>query len=155
MNYFLIASRFVQNMEKHALSQRRKSAFGAAGLYIRTISGFVNLRGMIVHTDYTIDDHSRLKPVVEMLNGVLRTADEKSQWDNVAERMSSALKGKKCRIEAATLSPTKKHLVACCEVSSLLAFVYVRLPGFILSDQSIVGRIPEGSRQANNWRADR
>ena len=39
----------------------------------------------------------------------------------VAEsRMSIALNGKTCRVEAATLSPAGKHLATCSEVKSML-----------------------------------
>jgi hypothetical protein len=45
-----------------------------------------------------------------MLDGISRTTDETQLWDAAIARIAAALKGGKCKVEAATLSPTKKHL---------------------------------------------
>ena len=36
-------------------------------------------------------------------------------WDNVAGRVTAELKGGRCRVEAAVLSPAKEHLATCAE----------------------------------------
>ena len=72
----------------------------------------------------------------------------------MAERISSASKGTKCRVEAAILSPSKRYLAACAESKSYLG-LRVSYVGAIydLEDSSIVGRVPEGKRSGGNWNA--
>ena len=78
------------------------------------------LTGLTIHADYTANGDGRLRPLVEMLNGVRRTADEGGVWTDIADRLSYALKGKKCRIEAAVLSPARRHLATCSQIKTLL-----------------------------------
>jgi superfamily II DNA or RNA helicase len=112
------------------------------------------LTGLPIHAEFTANGDSRLRPLVEMLDGVRRTADEGQIWNDVATRVSSALKGKRCRVEAAILSPARRHLATCAEVRSMLG-MRVRQAGAIynLADHSIVGHITEGSRGSRRWEA--
>lgn len=90
--------------------------------------------------------------LAEMLEGIRRTADQKPRWNEVAEKMSSALAGRTCRIEAATLSPTGRHLATCSEVKSMLGLRVRHAAGiYSLAERSIEGRIPEGKRSAAIW----
>lgn len=110
------------------------------------------LTGLPVHVDYTVDGGSRLQPVIEMLQGIRRTADEQPLWSEIADRMSIALNGRGCRIEAATLSPAGKHLATCSEVKSLLGLRVRHAAGiFSLADHALTGRVPEGKRKAGYW----
>jgi superfamily II DNA or RNA helicase len=113
------------------------------------------LTGLPVHIEFvTKAGPPRLKPLVEMLDGTRRTADEEGLWVHIGDRMAIALKGGKPRVEAALLSPSKKHLAICSESKTMLG-LRVRQMGAIydLSDQSIVGRIAEGKRNGTAWAA--
>lgn len=110
------------------------------------------LTGLKVHSDYTVDRGNRLLPLIEMLDGIRRTADEQSIWSEVANRMSTALSGKSCRVEAAVLSPSGKHLAACSEVKSMLGLRTRHAAGiYSLADRSLTGRTPEGRRNGGHW----
>jgi hypothetical protein len=113
-----------------------------------------SITGLTIHSEFATLDGTRLRPLAEMLGGTRRTSDEGPLWNEVASRVSSVLKGKKCRIEAAVLSPASHHLAACCEIRTLLG-MKVRQAGaiFDLADHSIVGRVTEGKRDGNFWRA--
>ena len=66
------------------------------------------LTGLFVHYEFaTPEGGPRLRPLTEMLDGIRRTADERLLWDNVAGRVTAALKGGRCRVESAVLSPAK------------------------------------------------
>ena len=114
-----------------------------------------SLTGLPIHFEFATPDGTRLQPLSEMLDGMRRTADEDQLWNEVAARVSSTLKGKKCRIEAAVLSPARQHLATCSEIKTFLG-MKVRQAGaiFDLSDRSIVGRVIEGKRDVNRWKAD-
>jgi hypothetical protein len=112
------------------------------------------LTGLPVHVEYTWDSSKRLLPMIEMLEGVRRTADHQHLWNGISERMSVSLNGKKCRIHAATMSPCGKHLAACAEVRSMLGLRVRHAAGvFSIDEQALIGRIPEGVRKAGAWQA--
>ncbi len=92
--------------------------------------------------------------LTELLDGIRRNTDEDQRWNRVAERIASALKGSKCKIEAAILSPSKRHLAACAESKAFLG-LRVSYVGAIydLADNAIVGRVPEGKRSGGHWAA--
>ena len=108
---------------------------------------------LTIHADYTANGDGRLRPLVEMLNGVRRTADEGGVWTDIADRLSYALKGKKCRIEAAVLSPARRHLATCSQIKTLLGDKRTKQVAAIydLQDRSIVGQIAQGSRSNQRW----
>lgn len=113
------------------------------------------LTGLPIHVEFTEPNGiARLSPLAELLDGVRRSADKSSRWDNVAARIVSALKGGKCKVEAAVLSPAKKHLATCSEIRTLLGF-RANIVGAIYSiDEGVlVGRIAVGKRQGNIWKA--
>jgi hypothetical protein len=87
-----------------------------------------------------------------MLDGIRRTTDETLLWDNVAGRVTAALKGGRCRVEAAVLSPAKQHLAACTEARSFLG-IRVRQVGavYAVGEKSVVGRIATGKRGPQGW----
>lgn len=114
---------------------------------------FCQLTGLPIHIDFaTRSGPPRLKPLVDMLDGVRRTADQESLWPRIGERISIALEGGKQRIEAALLSPSNKYLAICSESKSMLGF-RVRNIGVIydLADHSLIGKIAEGKRNKNGW----
>jgi hypothetical protein len=81
------------------------------------------------------------------LRNAPQTADETSLWDNVAGRLTAKLKGGRCRVEAAVLSPAKQHLATCAEAGSFLG-IRVRQVGavYAVGEKSVIGRIATGKR---------
>lgn len=110
------------------------------------------LTGLLIHFRFIGDRDSRLQPLVALLDGVRRNADDSSVWETVALKTSEALGAKRCRVEASVLSPNGKHLAACVEVRTLLGF-RVRQVGvlFELESNSILGRVVQGQRTKNKW----
>jgi hypothetical protein len=87
-----------------------------------------------------------------MLDGLRRNVDEEQIWDKVAGRLTRALKGGSCRIEAAVLSPSKKCLAACAESKAWMG-LRVRQVGAVYDviDDAIIGRLAEGKRNRSGW----
>jgi hypothetical protein len=113
------------------------------------------LTGLPIHIEFADSEGApKLRPLVELLDGIRRNTDEDQLWSKVAERIASASKATKCRVEAAILSPSKRHLAACAESKSFLG-LRVSYVGAIydLVDSAIVGRVPEGKRSGGNWSA--
>ena len=113
------------------------------------------LTGLPIHFEHATGDHApRLRPLAEMLDGMRRTTDETQLWDNVAPRVAAAVKGAKCRVEAATLSPTKTYLATCSEARTLMG-IRVRQVGAVydLNDTAIIGRLAVGKRGPSGWTA--
>lgn len=111
------------------------------------------LTGLPIHADFTTPKGApRLQPLVELLDGMRRTADDTALWDAAAARIAQALKGGRCRVEAAMLSPTKSHLATCSEVKTLLG-LRVNLVGaiFDVGEQAVVGRLSVGKRNGDTW----
>jgi len=111
------------------------------------------LTGLPIHFEIaTANSNPRLQPLVDLLNGIKRTADEPQLWDAVTTKASAVLGKGRCRIEAAVLSPDKQHLAVCLEVRTLLGF-RVHQAGLVyaVGDQSIVGRVARGRRTSEGW----
>ena len=111
------------------------------------------LTGLPVHVEFITDEGPpRLRPLTELLDGMRRNTDQDEIWPKVAERVTVALRNGKCRVEAAMLSPSKRHLAACAESKSLLG-LRVHQVGAIydLTDNAIIGHIAEGKRNRGNW----
>jgi superfamily II DNA or RNA helicase len=110
------------------------------------------LTGLPIHFQFATDGGSRLKPLAELLDGVRRNADETRMWDEIADRTGALLKGGKCRIEAATLSPAGRHLAVCCEVRTLLGIRVHQLGAiYDLAESAHIGRLAEGKRGDAGW----
>jgi superfamily II DNA or RNA helicase len=111
------------------------------------------LTGLAIHFEFATEDSSpRLKPLAELLDGTLRTADEPGLWDELKTKTELALERGRCKIEAAVLSPDRKHLAVCVEVRTLLG-LRVRHAGLLyaIGGNSIVGRVAHGQRTADGW----
>ena len=93
-----------------------------------------------------------LQPLGDLLHGICHTADGTDRWDEIASKASIALGGSRCRIEAGSASPDKRHLALCLEVRTLLG-LRVQQAGLLYSivDRSIVGRFAIGKRTAKGW----
>jgi hypothetical protein len=80
-----------------------------------------SLTGLPIHIDYaTTQSPARLRPLVEMLDGIRHNADQGEIWDKIAQRLNLAMKGGKCRIKAAILSPSNQRLATCAESKTML-----------------------------------
>jgi hypothetical protein len=111
------------------------------------------LTGLPIHFEFaTANSNPRLQPLVDLLNGIKRTADEPQLWDAVTTKVAAALGSGRCRVEAAVLSPDRRHLAVCSEVRTLLGF-RVRQAGLVYSigDHSVVGRAAQGRRTSDGW----
>jgi hypothetical protein len=95
---------------------------------------------------------SRLEPLVEMLDGLRRTADKVEVWDKIATRASAALKNNRLRIEAAQVSLDEHHLAVVAEMRTLLGWRSHQI-GFLysLDNDAILGRIAQGRRHGGSW----
>jgi hypothetical protein len=106
-----------------------------------------------IHADYaTPQAPPRLRPLVEMLDGVRHNADQDAIWGKIAQRIAHVLKGGTCRIEAATLSPSKQRLATCAENKTLLG-LRVHQVGAVydLVGDAIIGRLAQGKRNGSSW----
>jgi superfamily II DNA or RNA helicase len=111
------------------------------------------MTGLTIHADYvTSQSPPRLRPLAEMLDGMRHNADQDDVWDRVAQRLTRALKGSTCRIEAATLSPSKQRLATCAESRTMLGFRVHQVGAvYDLIDDAIIGRLAEGKRNGSSW----
>jgi hypothetical protein len=112
------------------------------------------LIGLPVHFEYTTDPTApRLQPLMKLLDGVIRTTDEMRLWDMVAEKLSAALRGGRCQIDASTLAPDGQHLAASADVRTLFGWRLQRAGlVYALRDRSIVGRVALGKLEPGGWR---
>jgi hypothetical protein len=111
------------------------------------------LTGLPIHAEFaTSHTPPRLRPLVELLDGIRRTTDQDEVWSKITGRLSVALKGGKSRVEAAVVSPSKQRVASCSEWKTLLGF-RVHQVGAIydLADNVLIGRLAEGKRGANGW----
>ena len=93
-----------------------------------------------------------LQPLVDLLHGVRRTTEARDHWDEIASKASIALRGSRCRVETAHISPDKRHLAICSEVRTLMG-LRVHQAGLLYSieEKLIVGRIVIGKRTPKGW----
>jgi hypothetical protein len=111
------------------------------------------LTGLPIHFEFaTPEGAPRLKPLVEMLDGIRRNTDETGLWNTAAARIEAAAKSGKCRVEAAMISPAKQYLATCSEAKAFLGLrVYQVGAVYDLTNGTIFGRIAVGKRSANGW----
>ena len=111
------------------------------------------LTGIPFHVEFAAPgEKPYLQPLGDLLHGVRRTADAADRWEDVAFKASTALRGSRCRVETAHVSPDKRHLAICSEVRTLLG-LRVHQAGMLYSmeDGAIVGRIAMGKRTPKGW----
>jgi superfamily II DNA or RNA helicase len=111
------------------------------------------LTGLTIHFEFaTANSKPRLESLVDLLNGIKRTADEPQLWNAVTAKVAAALGSGRCRVEAAALSPDRRYLAVCTEVRTLLGF-RVRQAGLVyaIGDHSVVGQVAQGRRTSEGW----
>jgi len=111
------------------------------------------MTGLPIHFEFaTANSTPRLQPLVDLLNGIKRTADEPHLWDAVTTKVAATLGKGRCRVEAAVLSPDRRHLAICSEVRTLLGFrVHQAGMVYAISDYPVVGRAVQGRRTSEGW----
>lgn len=112
-----------------------------------------SITGIPLHFEFaTLGDKAYLQPLVDLLHGVRRTADASDRWEEIASTTSAALRGSRCRVETAQMSPDKRHLAVCSEVRTLLGLrVQQASLLYDIEEGSIVGRVAMGKRTAKGW----
>jgi superfamily II DNA or RNA helicase len=111
------------------------------------------LTGIPFHVEFAAaGEKPYLQPLGDLLHGLRRTTDAPDRWEDIASKASTALRGSRCRVETAHVSPDKRHLAICSEVRTMLGF-RVNQAGMLYSmeDGSIVGRIAMGKRTPKGW----
>jgi hypothetical protein len=111
------------------------------------------LTGLPIHFSFaTANSNPRLQPLVDLLNGIKRTAEAPEQWDIVTTQVAAAVGRGRCRVEAAQLSPDRRHLAVCAEIRTRFGF-RVHQAGLVFSigDHSVVGRVAQGRRSSAGW----
>jgi superfamily II DNA or RNA helicase len=111
------------------------------------------LTGLQIYFEFTTANVPyRLRPLIEMLDGVKRNMDQVQVWYDVADRVATATKSGKCSVEAAILSPSSQHLATCSEIKGMLGLrVYQVGALYDLDSNTIVGRVCTGKRGRQNW----
>jgi superfamily II DNA or RNA helicase len=112
-----------------------------------------SLTGISFHVDFAAPGEDPcLQPLADLLHGVRHNVDAADQWETIGLKTSNALRGSRCHVEAAYVSPDKRHLAVCTEVRTLLG-LRVQQAGLLYSieDSSIIGRIAVGKRTPKGW----
>jgi len=111
------------------------------------------LTGLPIRFQFAASNRNpRLQPLVDLLDGIKRSADEPQLWDAVKTKASAVLGNSGCRVEAAVLSPDKQHLAVCLKVPTLFG-LRVHQAGLVyaIGDHSVVGRAAQGRRTSKGW----
>jgi len=138
---------------KYCAPIEAKQCFWTGGKFHPDDLRICELTGLSIHLEFaTANGKPRLQALVELLNGIKRTADEPHLWDAVMTKASAVLGKGRCRVEATVLSPNKQHLAVCLEVRTLLGF-RVHQAGLLFSirENSVVGRVAQGRRTSDGW----
>jgi hypothetical protein len=83
-----------------------------------------------------------------------RNTDKSEVWNTIASKVSEAIRGGKCKVEASELSPDNKTLAVSLEVRTW-AGLKVRQAGFLYTNENITGRGVLGKRDNNGWKENR
>lgn len=112
-----------------------------------------DLTGLTIHFEFaTRDTEPRLQVLVDLLDGITRTAEDTTRWEGIAQMVSTLLRGGRCRVEAASLSPSHQRLAVCAEVRTLFG-LRKRHVGLIYEtvNNSVMGRLVQGRRSSTGF----
>ena len=112
-----------------------------------------SLTGISFHVEFAAPGEDPcLQPLAICCTGCATTSMQLITGRTIGLKASNALRGSRCRVEAAYVSPDKRHLAVCSEVRTLLG-LRVQQAGLLYSieDGSIVGRIAMGKRTPKGW----
>jgi hypothetical protein len=116
-----------------------------------------HLTGLSVSSQYvTADNETRLRPLMELLDGVRRTTDEPAMWPIALEKATEGLRTNRCTVVSAVASPNRQRLAVCAELRTMLG-LRTQHAGFVFAvdEQTIIGRIPKGRRDSDSWTRSR
>lgn len=87
-----------------------------------------------------------------LLNGTRKKSDKSELWSTIGSYISNELKGGKCNVQSAELSPDGKNLAVTLEVKTWIG-LKTRHAGLVYSfqDNATVGRIVIGKRVDKGW----
>ena len=110
------------------------------------------LTGVCIHVDYATGSPPMLQPLLQQLEGHLRTADYPTAWHTIEPLLSTAIGITRSQIQSSELSPNGNHLAVCAEIKTMLG-MRKHYAGFLysVSKKSIVGRIAQGRRPNEKW----
>jgi hypothetical protein len=113
-----------------------------------------NLTGLTIHLEFATRPPWQLRPLRELLDGLIRRIDQDQLIEVIATRASIELRGARCKLESSIISPGRRHLAVCVEMRTLLG-LRLRHAGFVfeIESQSIVGRVAQGRRSATGWQS--
>lgn len=140
---------------KYCTPFEARSCFWSGNKYHPDDLRVCDLSGLTIHLEFaTSNDPPCLIPLIDTLAGLVRTADKSELWENIGVRLNQELKGGKCRVEAAVLSPSSKYVAGSSEVKTLLGLKTQQI-GFVYSiaDGAIAGRLAKGKRNQKGWLA--
>jgi hypothetical protein len=103
----------------------------------------------------TTNGEIRLEPLLNLLNGIRRKADNQELWPTIVANISKRLDGRS-QVEAAALSPSGRHLAVCLETKNWLG-LKTRQAGLLyaIHDRETVGRIVTGKRGSEGWELEK
>jgi superfamily II DNA or RNA helicase len=112
-----------------------------------------SLTGLAIHFAFATQDRPpRLRPLVDILGGESRAADEAPRWNEISTMLSAALPGVRSTVEAAVLSPDRGCLAICSEAKTLLGLRVQHIGAvFWLGEATFIGRIVRGKRSPRGW----
>jgi superfamily II DNA or RNA helicase len=111
------------------------------------------LTGLSIHVDHVTTGHRpRLQPLVAVLDGKLRPSDNESMWSDLVQQFGAKVRNKRCRIEAALLSPNERCLAICFELRTFFGLRSHHAGAiYDLNVRSFVGQIVQGRRAEFGW----
>jgi superfamily II DNA or RNA helicase len=111
------------------------------------------LTGLTIHAEFaTAGAHPRLQVLADLLDGIEHRMERGELASVVAEEVAVALRAKRCRIEAARLSPNGQRLAVSVEVPTLLGWSLHQAGAiYAIDENALVGRIAYGKRKAQGW----
>ena len=111
------------------------------------------LTGVSIYSEYlSVQSPFRLELLFNLLNGTRKKLDKPELWPTINSYVSASLKGGKCKVETAELSPDSRNLAVTLEVKTWIG-LKVRHVGLIYSfqDNATIGRIVTGKRGDKGW----
>jgi hypothetical protein len=111
------------------------------------------LTGLTIYFDFATQNGTpRLRALADLLDDMKHTSDRADLWDSAASTIATLQKPGKCKVEAAALSPSKRHLAVCCEIRTLLGLRAHQVGAiYDLEDMAPVGRLASGKRGSGGW----
>ncbi|PIR05516.1 hypothetical protein COV56_02375 [Candidatus Kuenenbacteria bacterium CG11_big_fil_rev_8_21_14_0_20_37_9] len=95
---------------------------------------------------------SCLETLFNLLDGTRKKSDKAELWPVIENYVSVLLRGSKCKVETAELSPNNENLAVALEVRTWIG-LKVRHVGLIysLKDNVNIGRVVIGKRGDKGW----